>query len=172
MNVKKVLFPTDFSESSESALRYASTLAAESGALLYIVHVSNDSSTYLAGYGGFGYAPDFADLVSRENRAQLQKIEPVVPHVRHKHCHLTGEPEQEILAFAEREDVDLIVIGSHGRTGLSRLLLGSVAEAVVRRAKCPVITVKQPAIHLGDSETDQEQGSAAPHNSRSKSSLH
>lgn len=144
MNAKTIVFPTDFSESSDAALGYASALAAESGALLYLVHVGEDSHAYVAGYGAIGYTPDLVDRVARENQALLTKIKPTVPHVRHEHKYLTGVPDQEILAFAEQVKADLIVIGSHGRTGISRLLLGSVAEAVVRRASCPVLTIKQP----------------------------
>jgi nucleotide-binding universal stress UspA family protein len=156
MNVKKILFPTDFSDSSDAALSYASSLAAETGALLYIVHVGNDSSTYLAGYGGFSSVPDSADQVARENKALLNQVKPTVPNVNYQHRYLSGPPEHEILDFAKREHVDLIVIGSHGRTGLSRLLLGSVAEAVVRRAKCPVLTVKQPAEEVKESSLPEE----------------
>ena len=151
MNAKTIVMPTDFSESSDAALGYASALAAESGALLYILHVGEDSHAYVAGYGAIGYTPDLVDRVARENQALLEKIEPTLPHVRHEHKYLTGVPDQEILAFAEEVNADLIVIGSHGRTGISRLLLGSVAEAVVRRAGCPVLTIKQP-----QSEVEEE----------------
>ena len=156
MNAKKILFPTDFSDSSDAALNYASSLAAEMGALLYIVHVGNESSANPALYSGLSLAPDWADQVARENRALLDQVEPTVPNVNYQHRYLSGPPEHEILDFAEREGVDLIVIGSHGRTGLSRLLLGSVAEAVVRRAKCPVLTVKQPAEEVKESSLPEE----------------
>jgi universal stress protein A len=156
MNAKKILFPTDFSDSSDAALSYATSLAAEMGALLYIVHVGNESPAYLDGYGGFISIPDSVDKVARENRALLNQVRPIVPNVNYQHRYLSGLPEHEILDFAKREDVDLIVIGSHGRTGLSRLLMGSVAEAVVRRAKCPVLTVKQPAVEAKESSLPEE----------------
>jgi universal stress protein A len=77
--------------------------------------------------------------------ARLQKIVPTISSVKcQRHC-LSGTPEAEIVAFAEEKRADLIVMASHGRTGLSRLLMGSVAEAVLRRATCPVLIVKQPA---------------------------
>ena len=144
MNAKTIVFPTDFSESSDAALGYASTLAAESNALLYILHVGEDSQAYVAGYGAIGYTPDLVDRVARENQKLLTQVKPTLPKVRHEHKYLTGTPDQEILGFADEVDADLIVIGSHGRTGISRLLLGSVAEAVVRRANCPVLTIKHP----------------------------
>jgi nucleotide-binding universal stress UspA family protein len=156
MNVKKILFATDFSDSSDAALSYASSIAAESGAQLYIVHVGYESPAYLAEYGGFGTGPDMTEKVARENRVLLNQLRPTVPNVNYQHHYLSGPPEHEILDFAEREHVDLIVIGSHGRTGISRLLMGSVAEAVVRRAKCPVLTVKQPIGDRLGSDDDRE----------------
>ncbi|MEM8943857.1 MAG: universal stress protein [Planctomycetota bacterium] len=172
MNIKKILFPTDFSDSSEAALDYASTLAAESGAMLTIAHVANDTSAYIAGYGGFGYVPDLPNHVARENRRRLNQVEPPSPNVRHEYRYLTGIAEDEILSLAEREGVDLIVIGSHGRTGISRLLLGSVAEAVVRRAKCPVLTVKQPRSASQDTSAHPERAVAEDSGPISKHSLH
>ena len=68
--------------------------------------------------------------------------DPTVPVV---HKLLVGDPAEAIVQQAEAEHADMIVMGTHGRTGLTRMLMGSVAEAVVRRAACPVLTVKQPA---------------------------
>jgi nucleotide-binding universal stress UspA family protein len=79
-----------------------------------------------------------------EVRERLTSIVPTVANVAYEHRYLTGPPVREILGLADREHIDLIVIGSHGRTGLSRLLMGSVAEGVVRNAKCLVLVVKQP----------------------------
>jgi nucleotide-binding universal stress UspA family protein len=79
-----------------------------------------------------------------EVRERLEKIVPTVGNVTYEHCFMMGLPVAEIVKFADREHIDLIVVGSHGRTGFSRLLMGSVAEGVVRTAKCPVLVVKQP----------------------------
>jgi nucleotide-binding universal stress UspA family protein len=65
--------------------------------------------------------------------------------VAYEHYYFKGSPVNEIVEFAERENVDLIVMASHGRTGLSRLLMGSIAEGVMRKAPCPVLIVRQPA---------------------------
>jgi nucleotide-binding universal stress UspA family protein len=81
----------------------------------------------------------------QEVRDQLERVLPTVPTVAYEHHYLRGSPVTEILAFAESENIDLIVMASHGRTGLSRLLMGSIAEGVMRKAKCPVLIVKQPA---------------------------
>ena len=75
----------------------------------------------------------------------LAEVKPTDPKVPYQHRLITGEPASAIARLAEDENVDMIVMGTHGRSGLSRLLMGSVAEAVVRRAKCPVLTYKQPA---------------------------
>jgi nucleotide-binding universal stress UspA family protein len=147
MRAKKILFATDFSRFSEAALQSASVLAAESGALLLIVFVDDLPETYVpgfeAGYGGFGYVPQ-TDHERSKVRDELHGVKPTIPGVQYEHRYLMGRPADEILRLSEDEKVDMIVIGSHGRTGLARVLLGSVAEAVVRRAKCPVLTVKQP----------------------------
>ncbi len=170
MNLKKILCPTDFSDSSDFALEFASSLAAETGSLLQIIHVGNESSAYLAGYGDFGTVADLVDREMREHRALLEQVRPSRAKVNFEHRYLSGSPGNEILAFAERENVDLIVLGSHGRTGLTRLLLGSVAEAVVRRAKCPVLTVKQPITEDFQAGGDQEH--SQPCGPRAKHSLH
>jgi nucleotide-binding universal stress UspA family protein len=162
MNVKQILFPTDFSASSDAAWNYASSLAAESGARLHILHVGNESTAYLAGYSGFGAGPDLAEQIARENRARLDQVKPTVARVEFQLQYLSGTAEHEILTYAKREHIDLIVIGSHGRTGLSRLLLGSVAEAVVRSAECPVLTVKHPIAEAAESEEGQQQQSQHP----------
>ena len=74
----------------------------------------------------------------------LSEIKPADPEVPYEHRLITGDPATAVVELADEEAVDMIVMGTHGRTGLSRLLMGSVAEAVVRRAKCPVLTFKQP----------------------------
>ena len=148
MNVKKILFPTDFSECSQAALECASALAAQSAAQLFIVHVDDLPQAYVeglgSGYAGHGYVPE-PENARDEIREQLSRVVPTMPSVNCEHRYLRGNPADQILKFAERENVDLIIMGTHGRTAALRLLMGSVAEAVVRRATCPVLTMKQPA---------------------------
>lgn len=147
MNVKKILFPTDFSEGNASALDYASSLAHTYGAVLHIVHV-DDLSDLIAVTGpeGYVYTPALGGADRRELKAQLEKVKPTIANVAYEHHFLRGVPSAEIRDLAESDHVDLIVMSSHGRTGLSRLLMGSVAENVLRHAKCPVLVVKQPAV--------------------------
>lgn len=140
MKAKKILFPTDFSQSSDVGLRWATSLARDTGAALLIAHVEEPPMAYGGGEMYLG-----ADVVnSPEVAKMLEEVKPTDPNVSYEHRLLLGDPAREIVQLAEEEKVDLIVMGTHGRTGLGRLLMGSVAEAVVRRAKCPVFTLKQP----------------------------
>jgi nucleotide-binding universal stress UspA family protein len=140
MKAKKILFPTDFSHCSDAALEYAATLARDTGATLLIVHVEEHPLAYGGGEMYYGAPePDSATL-----RDMLSKVVPKNGGVKYEHRLLMGEPAQAIVDFASSEGVDLIVMGTHGRTGLRRLLMGSVAEVVVRKAPCPVLTFRAP----------------------------
>jgi nucleotide-binding universal stress UspA family protein len=148
MNIKSILFPTDFSSYNDAALKLASTLTAEAKATLYILHV-HDVQSVSAAMGEFSYldAPTWREQL-RDAENQLAGVVPSA-EVQYQHECLTGNPVVEILKFAESHGVDLIVMASHGRTGLSRLLMGSIAEGVMRKARCPVLVVKQP---IGEQE--------------------
>lgn len=140
MQAKKILFPTDFSTLSDAALKYATTLAKDMGAKLVIVHIEEPPAAYGAGEMYYGIPdPDTAAL-----RKMLEAVKPTDASVPYEHRLVTGEPGMEIVELAQEENADLIVMGTHGRTGLGRLLMGSVAESVVRRAPCPVFTFKEP----------------------------
>jgi nucleotide-binding universal stress UspA family protein len=146
MNIKSILFPTDFSECNDAALRLASSLAAEAKATLHIVYVHDVRNLSAAmGEGAYLYASSWEDE-RRRVQEQLREVVPTVPGVNCVREFLTGMPVAEILQFAENNDVDMVVMASHGRTGLSRLLMGSVAEGVMRKARCPVLVVKQPVV--------------------------
>lgn len=140
MNQRKILFPTDFSHTGDAALEHASSLARERGATLLIIHVEEPPAAYGGGEMYYG----LPDPATEDLQRMLSEVRPVDPRIPHEHRLLTGDPAATIVRAAEEEDAELIVMGTHGRTGLMRLLMGSVAEAVVRRAPCPVLTVKQP----------------------------
>jgi nucleotide-binding universal stress UspA family protein len=143
MNFKHILVPTDFSERSTAALDYASNLAATTGARLDIVHV-DDLMDFAAVSGAEGaYIQDLPERNQRELKARLAQIQPTSATVKYSHHFVEGVPSAEIVALADELPAELIVMSSHGRTGLSRLLMGSVAENVLRHAKCPVLVVKQ-----------------------------
>jgi nucleotide-binding universal stress UspA family protein len=141
MKPKKILFPTDFSHTGDAVMEMATALARDTGAILLIVHAEEPPSAYGGGELYYGIPePSRDDL-----RKMLHKIEPTDSTVPYEHRLISGEPARAIVRLAKDEDVDMILMGTHGRTGLSRTLMGSVAEAVVRRAECPVLTYKQPA---------------------------
>ncbi len=140
MDAKKVLFPTDFSTSSDAGLSHATSLARDAGAKMLIVHVEEPPTAYGGGEMYYGIPePDTAAL-----QKMLEAVKPTDASVPYEHHLVVGDPATEIVRLAEEQGADMIVMGTHGRTGLSRLLMGSVAEAVVRRANCPVMTYKQP----------------------------
>ena len=152
MNIKRILFATDFSECSSAALDVASRLASETGARLYIVHVNGlieiSIPAILPAEPAYYDAP--WGYERREVRERLENIVPTVANVAHEHCYLTGSPVAGLLKCAQSQHIDLIVMGSHGRNGLSRLVMGSAAEGVMRGARCPVLIVKPPAAALKD----------------------
>jgi nucleotide-binding universal stress UspA family protein len=146
MDAKKILFPTDFSTASDAGLPLATTLAKEMGATLVVLHVEEPPIAYGGGELYYGLPePDHPALVK-----MLHNVKPSDTKVRCEHRMLVGDPATEIVKAADDENVAMIVLGTHGRTGLNRFLMGSVAEQVVRKAKCPVVTLKQP--HLQSAE--------------------
>jgi len=142
-NFKTILHPTDFSPSASEALNIANSLARQQGAKLILLHVAQRPITSV---GGMPVPPppppviDWPALQAQLNAlAADTKIDSVEARV------VEGDPAGAIVDLAREAGADVIVIGSHGRTGLGRLLMGSVAEHVVRKASCPVLTVKTPA---------------------------
>lgn len=144
MNIKNILFPTDFSKYNDAAMQYASRLAGESGAKLHIVHVCDTRDLGATmGEVSFVYSEQWEKERHRAEK-QLQETVPHDPAIPYEHHSLLGAPDLEIVNFATDHHMDLIVMASHGRSGLVRLVMGSVAEAVMRKAPCPVLVVKQP----------------------------
>jgi len=147
--ITRVLVPTDFSAASDSALTYARSLARQFGASINLVHVFEDPFTSGA-FVGDGTVMMPLDLrQSLENLAQEQLASRHAEHIGTLPLSSTdllmGSPARRIVEHAEETNADLIVMGTHGRSGLGHLLLGSVAEKVVRTARCPVLTAREPA---------------------------
>ncbi len=138
MSTKKILFATDFSVDSNSVAHYANSLARDHDAELFLIHVVEPPPPVgvAAPYGG-------ASIDQNDILLTTMLEEYAEPDVQHEPHLLVGDPATEIVRFAKDEKVDMIVIGTHGRSGLTRLLMGSVAEAVMRTALCPVLTVKR-----------------------------
>ena len=132
LHIRSILHPTDFSVPSNSALTLACSLARDQGAHLIVLHVVPTSLA--AEKRGFG--DDLGDELNGMAVPDQQ-----VPTERRLE---EGDPVTQILRVARETNCDLIVMGTHGRTGLGRFVMGSVAEQVVRKALCPVLTVKMP----------------------------
>lgn len=138
MNTQKILFATDFSVAGNEALETAVSLARDRDATLLIVHCAEEPLGYPGEFGLGMPVPSDAELQGLLSSVK-EKVQGVPCETRLVH----GAASQGIVGTAEKEDVDLIVMGTHGRTGFLRVLMGSVAEAVVRHAHCPVLTIRQ-----------------------------
>jgi nucleotide-binding universal stress UspA family protein len=138
--IRTVLHPTDFSERSGYALQLACALARDYGARLVVLHVATPPNVVYSE----GALPLDPDIFYRQEKERIDRL--VIPNagVRAERRFEEGDPPAEILRVAGDVHADLIVMGTHGRTGLGRLLMGSVAEEIVRKASCPVLTVKTP----------------------------
>jgi len=146
MEIKKILFATDFSEGSRNALPYAVDIAMRHGAKIYAVHVIFDVTKAAGWYVPHASAEEvYADL-EKSARKQLEKTfsEDMRKFKDFENVLLRGTPYEEITKFAEANKIDLIVLATHGRTGIDRLIFGSTAEQVVRYAPCPVLSVRLP----------------------------
>ena len=142
--LKKILVPVDFSECSKKALQYAMPLARQHQAALTLLYVVQPPSFVAGEFAGL----DYSRLEDNQSTGELQRLADLVAaEVRGKvpaeTLVRTGMPVVEILEAAKVLPADLIVISTHGRTGLKHALLGSVAEDVVRRAPCPVLVVRE-----------------------------
>jgi nucleotide-binding universal stress UspA family protein len=144
--LKTVLVPTDFSDASESALRYGRAMAEAFSASLHVVHVMEDLLAHAwAAEVYVSSMPQLRDEIEKESRQRLETLlgEGDRSKFRAETALLAGNPFLEIIRYAKAHDVDLIVMGTHGRGPIAHMLLGSVAEKVVRKSPCPVLTVRE-----------------------------
>jgi nucleotide-binding universal stress UspA family protein len=139
-----ILFPTDFSHASDAALEHAAALAKQSGAQLLIVHVEEPPLAYGGGELYYGLPEPDSERILK----MLEDVRPADASVPFTHRLTMGDPASEIVRIAGEEAAQMIVLGTHGRTGMTRLLMGSVAEAIVRRAPCPVLVYRETAAAL------------------------
>ena len=145
INLKTILVPFDFSECSEAALRYGLELARRFDAHVHLLHVVQDPLTQPWAAEGFSIPLfEVVDKWQKEAKERLALSVPAADADRVTIAATVAWPYSEILRYALEHNVDLIVMGTHGRGGVSHLLLGSIAEKVVRRAPCPVLTVRSP----------------------------
>jgi len=146
--IKNVLVATDFSEPSEAALNYGRELARTFNATLHLLHIADD--VVLQSYGIEGYTavlPELQQEIEQAARGQLDRLltEEDRTELRATRVVITGVAKAAtIVQYAGCHRIDLIVMGTHGRGAVTQLLMGSVAERVVRTAPCPVLTVHHP----------------------------
>lgn len=143
--IQRILVPTDFSPHSNEATAWAAELAGRFGAAITLVHVYQPVSMILPEGFVLKSAEEIASLMSSLDAALAEardQLAAAAPQVKVDSTLLEGAPFAEIVRHAREKGFDLIVIGTHGRTGLRHALLGSVAEKVVRKASCPVLTVR------------------------------
>jgi len=147
IRIKNILFPTDFSESSTYALRYALSFAKDYRAKLYVLHVVEEVA-YSVPFDML-QAPPLAEFLADLEEQAKKALEKVVPEsmrgeIEYELLLRKGVPFYEIIKTAAELGVDLVVCGTHGRTGFKHMLFGSVAEKVIRKAPCPVLSVRHP----------------------------
>lgn len=137
VHFKNILFATDFSPASETALEYGLALARRYGSHLFVAHIARPVLTAVA---AAGMSSAMAD-VDTEAIEGLAKLEPQLRDIPHEFLIRRGDIWKEIAAITEEKAITLLVVGTHGRSGASKWVMGSVAEEIFRKAPCPVLTV-------------------------------
>jgi universal stress protein A len=147
IELKRILLPTDFSEYSAAARKYACAFADQFQAELHLLHVIQDLAP-LVPEPGAALAPpiDYLREIEQNAQAMLARALDAEWSVGKQITRVVrqGPPFLEIIRYAREANIDLIVLGTHGRSGLAHVLMGSVAEKVVRKAPCPVLSVRHP----------------------------
>ncbi|MBI1312578.1 universal stress protein [bacterium] len=140
ITLKKIVVPTDFSDHSVKAVRYGAELASKFGAELHLVHAI-EATPVMYGEGAY-FPPETQAELEAAAVKQLDSVDVGADGVAVVRKVVPGHPFVEIIRYAREVDAGLIVIGTHGRGAIAHMLLGSVAEKVVRKAPCPVLTVR------------------------------
>lgn len=147
MEIKRILFATDFSEGAAHAIPYVVNLTRLCGAKLYLVYVIQDMAMATSHWyvPDVGIDPVYSELYRDMEEKAKKEIERCVTEFEGykdiEYALLKGAPSEEILKFAEDNDIDLIIMGTHSRKGAGRVVFGSTADKVVRNSRCPVLTV-------------------------------
>jgi nucleotide-binding universal stress UspA family protein len=147
IDIKLILVPVDFSDTSEHALKYGRALAATFKSALHLLHVVQDP--YTQPWTAEAAAFNFGTLLEEWQREAHRHLEAMMPAEERRALGAelvirVGSPFLEIVQYAAEHHVDLIVMGTHGRGPVAHVLLGSVAEKTIRKAPCPVLTVRHP----------------------------
>jgi nucleotide-binding universal stress UspA family protein len=156
--IRTILVPADFSDGSTSAFGLAQALARDYGARIVVAHVVEPPRA-TGVEGVLVFQPEVNWESFRQRLVERYRADAAIPI---EHIVVEGYPAEEIARLAGDYHADVIVIGTHGRTGLSRLIMGSVAEQVLRRAPCPVVTIKHPTPAGAHLPTDEAEMLAVP----------
>ena len=140
--IKAILHPTDFSEHSQAAFEVARAVARNYGARLILLHVSLPIMKSGEVYALITHPDEVREELTNRLKAMRSLADGLVVEIVLKE----GDPAAQILTTSKEMGCDLIVMGTHGRSGLSHLLIGGVAEKVIRNAACPVLTIKNPMV--------------------------
>ena len=153
--IHRIVVASDFSEDAANALAYAQELARKFDSELIVVHVNETLTAFYGGPEfGAGYSPPLIEAAARfaeeQKAASRRELSETLERLgregfKARGIIRSGAPFYEIVETAKAENADLIVMGTHGRSGIAHLLIGSVAERVVRKAECPVLTVRHPS---------------------------
>ena len=147
ITLKSILVPTDFSKQSQSAIRYGIEFAQKFGAKLHVLHVVQDVAIFLPEMGFIN--PSTVSSIEPILQAAGKSLADFLEPYKHNkielisHCQ-EGNPLDEIISLATDENIDLIILGTHGHKGLAHLFLGSLAETLVRKSPCPVLSLRNP----------------------------
>lgn len=146
INIQKVLFPTDCSENTEDALAYAIEISKKFNARLLILNVTSELEIY-GGDNEYLSPENYKKMVEAADAESKQQLNDYWDKFEESDLEveliqIKGDPFKEIVLFAQDNKMDIIVMGTHGRTGIQHIMMGSVAEKIVRYAPIPVLTVK------------------------------
>lgn len=155
--IHTILHPTDFSDASRPAYELACALARDYGAKLVLLHVVPPVHVYAPDGVAVAFPPPEPPFDANVKLAGLRPEDPLVVTDHHV---VEGEPAAEIIKAATKTGADVIVMGTHGNSGITRLLVGSVAESVMRKAPCPVLTVRVPFHAHAEAPTPAGVGAA------------
>ncbi len=155
--IYKILVPTDFSDLSLAAMEYATSFSKIYEARIYFIHVVEEPSAFAFHTVEFNSETALRDVeesamaeLKRFLGTKLPEMRGIVPVIRR------GDVCREIVQYAEGEEFDVIIMATHGHTGLAHMLMGSTAEKVVRHSKVPVMTVKPESMHYGIEHEKEE----------------
>jgi len=153
VKLQNILCPTDFSDLSVGALKYAALLAEKFKASLHVLHVVDQAYQYWMAMGpeSIPVGPTVEEMIGTAKKQMEEFIAQHVPKSLKATTEIiSGRPVLEIIRVAKERNSDLIVIGTHGRGALKQILLGSVADKVIHKAPCPVLSVREPGYEFAE----------------------